>query len=330
MMGMTVTRSTSLTSLLLSISFLLVSSPATARMFDTQEELDAHNAICTPLQMNFRAENNAMKPSIEGMKSARKALRKSKQAYMSAYNQYVGFRNAGDNGGAKAAAMEVDKHWADAASYQKKAIHFLDEGVEGRSEGGILCRAWYAWRDAQCVKPKLAASSCASVTYLSKWKANYKRPDIADKKYANTWRQPQDYIFDEPSVAVAPPSKENPSTNSSVAESYAGFVRFIHGRAFIERGIKALPAKVGSILHVGDKVNVEEGSQAEIELMGAGRIKITELTSFQIRETVTTPEKRSIFQKALQQFNKTLAPEDGSNLRPDSFNKKTGDGGRRG
>ncbi|MCJ8344433.1 FecR domain-containing protein, partial [bacterium] len=72
-----------------------------------------------------------------------------------------------------------------------------------------------------------------------------------------------------------------------------GSVAFIKGRAFIERGIKTLPAKLGSILKVGDKVNVEEGSQVSIELFGSGLIKITEKTSFQIPETEAGSERTS-------------------------------------
>ncbi len=63
-----------------------------------------------------------------------------------------------------------------------------------------------------------------------------------------------------------------------------GEIAFLKGRAVIERGIKTLPAKVGSLLYAGDKVNVEEASQASIEIYGSGIIKITETTSFLIPE----------------------------------------------
>lgn len=72
---------------------------------------------------------------------------------------------------------------------------------------------------------------------------------------------------------------------SKSATNSAGRIAAIKGRAFIERGIKTLPAKVGSQVYVDDKVNVQEGSQVSILLFGSGLIKITEKTSFQIPET---------------------------------------------
>lgn len=311
--------------LLLFSSLLLMSSHSTAKEFDTQEELDAHNAICEPLRLAYRAEFNSMKPTETGMKNARKALRKSTQAYQSAYQQYVGFRNAGDTAGAKAAALEVDKYWAEAGKHQQKVINHLDAGVMGMSEGSNLCKAFYSWRDAQCVKAEFASRSCSAITSLSKWKAVYKKPDIADRKYAESWRQPQDYVFEEPKpepVATSTPDLSDPNVG--------GYVMNLHGRAFIERGIRTLPVKVGSILHLDDKVNVEEGSQVEIMIIGAGSIKITELTSFQMPDTTkATAEEKSLFQKALQKFKTVVPDERGDHLHPDSFNKKT-DGGTRG
>jgi hypothetical protein len=55
----------------------------------------------------------------------------------------------------------------------------------------------------------------------------------------------------------------------------------LSGRAFIERGIKTYPARIGSVLFPGDKINIEEASQLSIYFNG-GVMKITEKTSFQI------------------------------------------------
>jgi uncharacterized protein DUF2846 len=55
----------------------------------------------------------------------------------------------------------------------------------------------------------------------------------------------------------------------------------VSGRAFIERGIKTLPANAGDQLVAGDKVNVQIGSRAVISVRG-GELIITEKTSFQV------------------------------------------------
>ncbi len=64
-------------------------------------------------------------------------------------------------------------------------------------------------------------------------------------------------------------------------------IKSVVGRAFVERGIKTFPATPGFPLRVGDKVNVEEGSQASILLAGSGVLKITEKTSFQVPAAAT-------------------------------------------
>lgn len=71
------------------------------------------------------------------------------------------------------------------------------------------------------------------------------------------------------------------------------YISKIYGRAFIERGIKTYPAKPGTPLQAGDKVNVEIGSQAELMLHG-GLIKVTEYTSYQIPEKITASQKKEI------------------------------------
>lgn len=86
----------------------------------------------------------------------------------------------------------------------------------------------------------------------------------------------------------------------------AGKITAIKGRAFIERGIKTLPAKVDSQVYVGDKVNVQEGSQVSILLYGSGLIKITEVTSFQIPETRKAGPPPGMASKAWSEIKKLI------------------------
>jgi len=87
-----------------------------------------------------------------------------------------------------------------------------------------------------------------------------------------------------------------------------GSISSISGRVFIERGIKTLPAKPGSRLYVGDKVNVEEGSKADIIVRG-GLIKLTEKMSFQIPDAPNAAPPPGMASKAWIKIKKLLKGE---------------------
>ncbi|MEW7008156.1 DUF2846 domain-containing protein [Lentilitoribacter sp. EG35] len=111
---------------------------------------------------------------------------------------------------------------------------------------------------------------------------------------------------------------------SKTSSKFSSKVLSISGRAFVERGIKTYPATQGFPLLVGDKINVEEGSQATLELAGSGVIKITEKTSFQIPETTKSTAPPGMATKAWEKIKEMI--------RGESFElkKPTGGGGVRG
>jgi hypothetical protein len=96
------------------------------------------------------------------------------------------------------------------------------------------------------------------------------------------------------------------------------------GRAFIERGIKTYPATPGFLLQVGDKINVSIGSQATISVGGAGEIKITEKTSFQIPETAKAAPPPGIADAVWNKIKQLIKGEDFE------LKNKTSTGGVRG
>lgn len=93
-------------------------------------------------------------------------------------------------------------------------------------------------------------------------------------------------------------------------DNAVGRVVFVKGRAFIERGIRTLPAKKGVPLQAGDKINVQEGSQAHINLRNSGILKITEKTSFQIPEASGPATPPGLADKAWVKIKDLLKGED--------------------
>ena len=92
------------------------------------------------------------------------------------------------------------------------------------------------------------------------------------------------------------------------AANSADRVSSVKGRVFIERGIKTLPAKPGSLLLAGDKINVHEGSRAEIIVRG-GLLKITEKTSFQVPDAPQATSPPGMASKAWIKIKKLLEGE---------------------
>lgn len=278
-------------------------------------EQAAKSAVC---KSQYSSRGESLK---ERYLQTNSAFRSAKKSYLSVARkskrqtkEYLALRDSGELPKAKVLASKIDNTWESAYSLQQEVIQLIRVGEGQRLD---FCNLLDEARANKCAK--ISANQCYTNVKLSEWRDLYSKGYIKTKSFDKTWRRPQDYVFETKLAA-----------NDSKLDSYLGYVAALEGRAFIERGIKTLPARVGSRLHKHDKLNVEEGSQAEIELMGSGRIKITQLTSYQIRETATTLEQRSLFQKALQKFKTVLPPEDGSHLDPDSFNKKTGGGGVRG
>lgn len=72
-----------------------------------------------------------------------------------------------------------------------------------------------------------------------------------------------------------------------------GKVTYIEGRAFIVRGMRTIPVKVGTELLAGDVVAVEEGSACSIDLINTGLLKISEKTKFEIPEQQAQQERTS-------------------------------------
>lgn len=82
-------------------------------------------------------------------------------------------------------------------------------------------------------------------------------------------------------------------TASFWAAEEKGVITYTEGRAFVVRGVRTIPAKVGTILMAGDVVAVEEGSAVSIDLTNTGLLKISEKTKFEIPQTQATEERTS-------------------------------------
>jgi len=82
-------------------------------------------------------------------------------------------------------------------------------------------------------------------------------------------------------------------TASFWAAEEKGVITYSEGRAFVVRGVRTIPAKVGTILMAGDVVAVEEGSAVSIDLTNTGLLKISEKTKFEIPQTQAKEERTS-------------------------------------
>ena len=82
-------------------------------------------------------------------------------------------------------------------------------------------------------------------------------------------------------------------TASLMAAEEKGVITYSEGRAFVVRGVRTIPAKVGTILMAGDVVAVEEGSAVSIDLTNTGLLKISEKTKFEIPQTQAQEERTS-------------------------------------
>jgi hypothetical protein len=78
-----------------------------------------------------------------------------------------------------------------------------------------------------------------------------------------------------------------------MAAEEKGVITYSEGRAFVVRGVRTIPAKVGTILMAGDVVAVEEGSAVSIDLTNTGLLKISEKTKFEIPQTQAQEERTS-------------------------------------
>jgi len=203
------------------------------------------------------------------------------------YKAYLALRKAQDDTGALTMAEGVDRIWTEATTQHEKVLSLLQRGKEVETE---ICRLTAEVYPDTCTQFSVETCLKQSEPY-QKLLSMSDDKDITTTRYEKSWRKPRDQDKEIINACFL----DNPT--------YKGFVKTISGRAFIERGIKTLPAKVGSRVKVGDKVNVEEGSRVSIELFGSGLITITEKTSFQIPETESAPsfKEESVVKKTMSE-----------------------------
>jgi len=82
-----------------------------------------------------------------------------------------------------------------------------------------------------------------------------------------------------------------------------GTITFVENRAFVVRGVRTLPAKVGTELFSGDVIAVEEDAAVTIDLSNTGQLKISEKTKFEI-PLCTQPEEKGFFSGITKGFGK--------------------------
>lgn len=200
--------------------------------------------------------------------SKESAFKKSFGTFYKNLTRYRNLVKSGDMDAAKSAAVKVDLSYQRIREIRNSAKRLLPVGK----------RTALAFCDmvAEANAKKCGVGSVAGCRAESRegWDNLSEKGFIRTTKFDQDWRQPQDRI-------------------DGAAENITrGEVLVVKGRAFIERGIRTLPANIGSPLLEGDKLNVEAGSQASIELLGIGRLTITEMTSYQIRaREAGTPEQ---------------------------------------
>lgn len=192
---------------------------------------------------------------------------KTANAQKSSYRQ---FRKGGKMAEAENMAAQLDNTWSELDSLQRQIVSQTHNGM---SAANAWCDAVASMTAVGCSTNK-AQASCAK--NQSQWSKQSSAPIMTKTQYATTWRKPEDYKFD-------PPPSPCPAVEQAGTEPRpGGEVREIRGRAFLVRGMRSYPLKVGMEVKPADIIAVEDAAMVQIYLHEYGLLKITEKTKFEI------------------------------------------------
>lgn len=216
---------------------------------------------------------------------------KSVNAQKSSYRQ---FRKDGKMAEAKNMAAQLDNTWSKLDSLQRQIVGQTHNGM---SAANAWCDAVASMAAMGCASSKAQASCSKS---QSQWSKASSAPIMTKTQYATTWRKPDDYKFD-------PPPSPCPAVEQAGTEPHpGGEVREIRGRAFLVRGMRSYPLKVGMEVKPADIIAVEDAAMVQIYLHEYGLLKITEKTKFEIPKPQASETESGNFAKIGDALKKGL------------------------
>lgn len=218
---------------------------------------------------------------------------KTANAQKTSYRQ---FRKDGKMAEAKNMAAQLDNTWSELDSLQRQIVSQTHNGM---SAANAWCDVVASLAAMGCTRASSKAQpSCAKIQ--SQWSKASSAPIMTKTQYATTWRKPEDYKFDPPPAPCPAVEQASPEPRPG------GEVREIRGRAFVVRGMRSYPVKVGMKLEPADIIAVEESSMVQIYLHESGVLKITEKTKFEIPKPQAPETESGSFAKIGDALKKGL------------------------
>lgn len=209
-------------------------------------------------------------------------------------SSYQQLRKDGKMAEAKNMAAQLDNTWSQLDNLQRQIYAVTHTGM---SSANAWCSAVATMASLGCPSSK-ADASCSK--NQSGWSKMLSAPIMTRTKYATTWRKPEDYKFD------LPPSPCPAVGQAGTEPRPGGEVREIRGRAFLVRGMRSYPLKVGMEVKPADIIAVEDASMVQIYLHETGILNITEKTKFEIPKPQTPAAEPGSFAKIGDALKKGL------------------------
>jgi len=235
------------------------------------------------LSTAYRSTLPAHNSTIERQLQAGQRFDSAYANFKAIQGAYVKVANSDDRLRARQMIEEVDAAWA-------RLTRANDELIEaGRSMVGAtraVCAAASQVTSAGC--NMTVASKCAGV--LDGQTSSLGDALSRSARLSRTWRTAADEQLLQAKLEEPCPVTAAAAPRATITEAT--------GRVFIQRGVRAMRAAVGTELLIGDVVVVEEGSAASLNLFGGGLLKISEKTKFEIPNPVTAPPPPGILAQA--------------------------------
>lgn len=240
----------------------------------------AHKAKCDPMMAEYRSLSARSAPP----KSITEQFNSASARFYDTRKRYAAIRDAGNHVSAWQMIPTLDDLWAKLKTANDAVVAARTARVNALP---AICAAVSRLVANGCVTAE-AATSCANVT--AGVRAELARAQARIATLSKTWKTAADERL----------NPANAQKGCPVAKAIAprATVTAVSGRVFIVRGVRTLPATMGTALHSGDVVSVEAGSATALNLFGAGIIRIDEKTKFEIPNPATAPPPPGIAAQA--------------------------------
>lgn len=254
-------------------------------------------ARCAPLHATQQQYAQQYKSARDQEENARRQFNTAADAYNNALRPYVAVRNSGEHVRAWQMMPSVDKAWA-VLGHSSKSL--LSARTARLSAARSVCASVSSLAAANCISSGTAAR-CPSSMKLDQLTNNVGHTRNLVMRYARTWKTAADEKL----------NPENAQKGCPIAKAIAprATVTAVAGRVFIVRGVRATAATVGSTVHPGDVIAVEDDSSASINLFSTGSVRISEKTKFEIPSPEKAPPPPGIAASAWAKAKKLFEGE---------------------